>query len=409
MGAYPSTCSGAVNANYAITYVAGTVTIGGVPLTITASSANVAYGSPVPAITPTVVGLVNGDQVSSLGPLTCSTTAAQGSAAGTYPSNCSGAVNANYAITYVAGAVTIAPVPLTITANNATRAFGAANPTFTATYAGFVNGNTPASLTGNLSCTTTATAASLPGPYPITCSGQTSTNYTITYVPGVLTVTAAGPVLALQPTALTFSSLPNVTSAAQLITVSNAGGAPLRITGISLGGANVARFGLTHNCPIGGTGLVVGGNCTINVTFTPNLNPVTRTALVRVYVAAPAVSQNVALTGTSIVPVVSVSPTSLAFGSVPIRTTSASQAVTVSNTGTIPLVISSIAIGGINTSRFAQTNNCPIGGTGLAPGFSCTVNVTFGTTLLGPASATLNVRDNAPGGIQRVALTGTGI
>jgi hypothetical protein len=179
----------------------------------------------------------------ALGPLTCSTTAAQGSTVGTYPSTCSGAVNANYAITYIAGAVTIAPVPLTITANNATRAFGAPNPAFTASYVGFVNGQTPAVLTGNLVCTTAATVTSPVGTYAITCSGQTSTNYTINYVAGVLTVTAAGPVLNLLPTALTFSSLLNVTTAAQLVTLTNTGSAPLRINSISLGGVSPGRFG----------------------------------------------------------------------------------------------------------------------------------------------------------------------
>ena len=45
---------------------------------------------------------------------------------------------------------------LTVTANNASRAYGAANPTFTASYNGFVNGDTPAVLTGAPSLTTTA-------------------------------------------------------------------------------------------------------------------------------------------------------------------------------------------------------------------------------------------------------------
>jgi FtsP/CotA-like multicopper oxidase with cupredoxin domain len=405
VGTYPSTCSGAVNANYAITYVAGTVIITGAPLTITASSATVPYGSAIPAITPTIVGLVNGDTATSLGPLVCSTTATQGSPAGTYPATCSGAVNANYAITYVAGTVTITRVALTITANNATRAFGAPNPAFTVAYAGFVNGDTPASLTGTLSCTTTATLASLPGTYPITCSGLTSISYTITYVAGVLTVTANGPVLTLAPTALTFSSAPNVTSAAQTVTVSNTGSAPLRINSITLGGTNPGRFGLTQNCPIGGTGLAVGGSCTISVTFTPNNNPATRTALVRVNVAAPAISQTVALTGTSLVPTVSVTPALIAFGNVPINTTSAPQTVTVSNTGTVPLVISSIATGSL---RFVQTNNCPIGGAGLAVGTSCTIDVTFTPNRRVARTATLTIRDNAVGGVQRVTLTGTG-
>jgi FtsP/CotA-like multicopper oxidase with cupredoxin domain len=407
-GTYPTTCSGAVNANYAITYVNGTVTITNTSVTITASSQVVPYGSPVAGVTPTILGLVPPDTVASLGPLVCTTTATQASPVGTYPTSCSGAVNSNYTFTYVPGTVTITAVPLTITANNATRAFGAANPAFTATYAGFVNGNTPASLTGTLACTTTANATSPAGTYPITCSGQTSANYTITYVPGVLTVTALGPILTLAPTALTFTSPINVTSASQSVTVSNSGSAPLRISVISLGGANPGRFGLTHNCPIGGTGLAPGGSCTANVTFTPN-SYTARSALLRVLVAAPAVSGSVTLTGTTLRPVATLSTTALDFGSQPINTTSAPQTVTLTNGGTVPLLITSISMGGPNAGRFPQTNNCPIGGAGLAPTASCTITVTFQPNRRAARSATLTIRDNAVNSPQTVALTGTGI
>jgi hypothetical protein len=46
-------------------------------------------------------------------------------------------------------------------------------------------------LSGTLTCTTTATASSQAGNYPITCSGLTSTNYRITYAAGQLTITAS--------------------------------------------------------------------------------------------------------------------------------------------------------------------------------------------------------------------------
>jgi hypothetical protein len=85
---------------------------------------------------------------------------------------------------------TVTQAPLTIHANDASRLIDAANPSFSATYSGFVNGDTSASLTGVLTCTTTATLVSPVGNYPINCSGQTSANYAITYVPGILTVTA---------------------------------------------------------------------------------------------------------------------------------------------------------------------------------------------------------------------------
>ena len=63
------------------------------------------------------------------------------------------------------------------------------NPTFTASYNGFVLGEGPSALSGTLSCTTTALTNSFVGGYPITCSGQTSTNYAITTTsPGTLHV-----------------------------------------------------------------------------------------------------------------------------------------------------------------------------------------------------------------------------
>jgi FtsP/CotA-like multicopper oxidase with cupredoxin domain len=399
----------AAQGTFAASSATGTLIVNAAGLTITASSTTVPYGSAIPAITPIPVGLVAPDTVASLGPLVCTTTYTQGSPVGTYPTSCSGAVNANYTFSYVNGLVTVTAVPLTITANNATRAVGAANPLFTATYSGFVNGDTSASLTGTLTCTTTAIASSPAGTYPITCSGQTSTNYTITYVAGTLTVTgAAAPVLTVSPTALTFTSALNVTSAAQIVTVSNTGTAPLRINGITLGGANPGRFGQTNNCPFGLPGLPAGASCTVNVTFTPNTNA-TRTANLNVNVAAPAVSRSVTLTGTTLRPTVTVTPASIAFGTQPINTTSAPQTVTVQNTGTVPLIINSITMGGANPARFGQSNTCPIGGGGLQAGASCTIGVTFTPNRRVARSATLTIRDNAANSPQTVTLTGTGI
>ncbi len=60
----------------------------------------------------------------------------------------------------MAGSLTVTAVSLTITANNQTKVYGAALPTFTASYVGFVNGDTSANLTTQPSFTTTATASS---------------------------------------------------------------------------------------------------------------------------------------------------------------------------------------------------------------------------------------------------------
>jgi MBG domain (YGX type) len=107
-------------------------------------------------------------------------------------------VDPNYAIGYVAGTVTVAPATLTVTASSATFTQGGAVPAIAPSYAGFVNGDTAASLTTVPTCSTTATSSSPPGTYPATCSGAVDANYDISYTAGTVTVTA-GPVPAPAP------------------------------------------------------------------------------------------------------------------------------------------------------------------------------------------------------------------
>jgi Bacterial Ig-like domain (group 3)/MBG domain (YGX type) len=80
------------------------------------------------------------------------------------------------------------PPVLTVTANNATRVYGAANPTFSGTVTGAQNGDTFTE-----SFTTTATTTSGVGSYQIvpSVSGANLKNYTVNIVDGTLTVTAA--------------------------------------------------------------------------------------------------------------------------------------------------------------------------------------------------------------------------
>ena len=93
----------------------------------------------------------------------------------------------------------VTPAVLTVTANNASKVYGTANPAFTPTYSGFVNGDTSAVLTGSPSLTTTATAASPVGSYTITAAAGTlsAANYSFTFVNGTLTITKATSVLSV--------------------------------------------------------------------------------------------------------------------------------------------------------------------------------------------------------------------
>ena len=192
VGTYTTSCSGAVDPNYTIVYVAGAVKISSANLSVTASSASTTYGGSVPAVTASYSGFVNGDTPTSLTTKpACSTTATSLSPVGTYATSCSGAVDSNYTIVYVAGSVAIHPANLAVTASSATVTYGNAPPAITATYAGFVNGDTPTSLTTGPTCTTAVNASSAVGSYTSTCSGAADGNYTITYVSGTVTVTPA--------------------------------------------------------------------------------------------------------------------------------------------------------------------------------------------------------------------------
>jgi sugar lactone lactonase YvrE len=82
-----------------------------------------------------------------------------------------------------------------------------------------------------------------------------------------LTGTGVGPQAVLTPTSLTFpSTTVGATSAAQTIQLSNPGGAPLILSGITVTGANANSFAQTNNCPLS---LAAAATCTISVTFTP--------------------------------------------------------------------------------------------------------------------------------------------
>ena len=87
--------------------------------------------------------------------------------------------------------LTVDPAALTVTADDATRTYGAANPAFTASFDGFVNGEGVGDLDGALAFVTDAGPRSNVGTYAVTPEGLTSGNYAISFVNGVLTVDPA--------------------------------------------------------------------------------------------------------------------------------------------------------------------------------------------------------------------------
>ncbi len=107
-------------------------------------------------------------------------------------------------------------------------------------------------------------------------------------------------------------------------------------------------------------------------------------------------------------PAVSLSANALDFGIVAVGASSSPQTVRITNTGTAALSISGSAIAGTMAGDFRlSADGCS--GQSVAPGASCTVNVTFTPAASGAATAQLAFTDTASGSPHTVALTGTGV
>jgi hypothetical protein len=95
----------------------------------------------------------------------------------------------------------------------------------------------------------------------------------------------------------------------------------------------------------------------------------------------------------------------LTFATQVLKTSSKARIITLTNTGSATLTISSIAFTGADPGDFTQTNKC---GTSLAVNASCTINVMFKPQAINTRTASLTITDNAAGSPQNVPMTGVG-
>jgi hypothetical protein len=200
-------------------------------------------------------------------------------------------------------------------------------------------------------------------------------------------------VVSLTPASQAFpATLVGSSSAAQTVTLANTGNAGLSISNIQAAG----DYSQTNNCP---STLAAGSGCTFNITFAPTATGTRNGALILTDSVSGS-PQTVTFSGNGYVSSVSVAPVSLTFGSQALKTSSAVQVVTVTNTGANSITISGASASG----DFGQTNNCAT----LAPGGTCSVSVKFSPTASGTRSGTLSVSGSFAGSPQTLSLGGTG-
>ena len=193
-------------------------------------------------------------------------------------------------------------------------------------------------------------------------------------------------------------------SATKTTYVFGSNGVAINFTSIGLTGPNAASFVTTNTC---GTTLAVSGVCHIDVRFAPVATGAAM-AFITLVDSATGSPQSIALSGTGITPgttSVSLSSSSLMFGSETVGSSTATQNVTVTNTGSAVLYFKSIALTGANANSFVTSNTCA---GSVAAGATCRIGVRFVPVATGAASASLTLTDNASSPSQTIALTGSG-
>jgi len=205
--------------------------------------------------------------------------------------------------------------------------------------------------------------------------------------------------VSVSPASLTFAAQAvGTTSAAQVVTLINNLTTTLTIGSIGFTGADSGDFAQTNTC---GTSLAAGGSCTVNVTFDPAASG-SRTATLNVTDNAGNSPQAVGLSGTGIVPV-TLSSTSLSFGTILVGTSATAKPVTLTNNQTVSLTNINISVAG---AAFSQVNTC---GTGIAASAQCTITVTFLPTTSGAQTGTVTITDSASNSPQSISLKGSGV
>ena len=220
------------------------------------------------------------------------------------------------------------------------------------------------------------------------------------------------PPVYLSPTSVHFGNgVVGTTSTPQLVTVYNYTLSALSISSAVFNGPFVLDSGAETTCPVLGgvvTGpLPAGQSCVIGVDFKPTVVGNTTGGQFTLIDSAVTSPQSIPLYGTGVI-AATVSPTSLAFGSVVLGTTTAAKTVTLTNYQTGALHLGSITVPAPYAVGPGSTGTPCVVGTPVASGASCTVNVTFSPTGAGASPATLTFADDAANSPQLVTITGTG-
>jgi len=206
------------------------------------------------------------------------------------------------------------------------------------------------------------------------------------------------PQVSLNQTSLAFGghSINPVTTTNRTVTLTNSGNAILALTNI---GASNSDFTVAHDC---GTNLAVGSLCSLTIGFRPTTAG-SKTGTISIASNASSSPNSISLTGTGTTAQISFGVIdSVVFANQRMTTTSATQAVTLQNSGNAEMILTSITA----SKNFSVTHNC---GSNVSAGGSCSLSIAFQPTQLGTLFGTIGVTSNAQNSPFSLNLIGTGL
>jgi hypothetical protein len=309
-------------------------------------------------------------------------------------------------ISIAPGSISFGNVPVGVTSSQTVTLSNPGNATlditqFTAPSGGFSMTGLSAPLTLTPGQTAKFSVSFTPGTVGSQASSVTLFSNSPTS-PVKLSLSGAGvqlqPQVSVLPGSLAFGSVNVGSSGKQSLTVSNAGSTALSISAANMTRAGFATVGLSLPMTV-----AAGGSGTITVDFVPSASG-SVTGSLSLVSNAPTSPTVIALSGTGTAQTgqLSANPSSLNLGTEAVGSTSSKQNVTLTNSGSASITISTITVSG--PFAFSGTT-LPVT---LNPSSSLTLSVTFTPTVSGAIIGTLAVTSNAGNSATSVTLAGTG-
>jgi hypothetical protein len=287
---------------------------------------------------------------------------------------------------------------------------------FSVTGAGSIKptGSVKVTATTGESCTGTLTAGSgscsltfaTAGPRTVTAAYSGDTNYNTSTSGGVSqVVNGASSALVVSPTSIDFGQVPLGFLGLNTVTLTNKGTAAVKISNVAIAhsGTDYQDF---YDLPLCPQSLAAGKSCLVIVSFIPlRQQSGSANASLVITDSAAGSPQTVAMKATVINPRASLNPASLSFGTQKVGTTSGIKTVTLTNSGTTPLVLGSIASSG--DFSLNSTTTCKAG-LSLTQSQNCRIDVKFLPSGKGSRNGVVTIKDNALLSPQIVFLSGQG-